>query len=188
MCWLTVAFSLLCAEILLSRAWELQSETLLCISCESYIFLIVTRMQTNTNLRKLLSELFGLPGYLSINPSIEYVLNCLHLCIVHQGSEAAWHIYPYMQVEVLQLGQCFLQMELQKLWSRVLNSCTGKAWRSSGNHIRTALLGNGNIGAKTPLFLLAFYVEMYISSLCLNATQRKRNTRQDDEGDDLYVG
>ena len=37
-CWFTVAFSLLCAEILLSRAWELQAETLLCLSCETSIF------------------------------------------------------------------------------------------------------------------------------------------------------
>ncbi len=36
-----------------------------------------------------------------------------------------------------------------------------KAWRSSGNHIRTALLGNGYMDAKRSLvLLLAFCVEM----------------------------
>lgn len=55
-----------CVGILLSQAWELQSETLLCLSCESYIFLFVTRMQTNSSLWKLMSEVF-IP---SIHPSI----------------------------------------------------------------------------------------------------------------------
>ncbi len=46
-------------------------------------------------------------------------------------------------------------------FSRVVNLGTGKAWRSSGNHIRTVLLENGKMDAKRSLvLLLAFYVEM----------------------------
>ncbi len=42
----------------------------------------------------------------------------------------------------------------------VVSSCTGKAQRSSGNHVRAALLGNGNMDTKRSLvLLLAFYVE-----------------------------
>ncbi len=42
-----------------------------------------------------------------------------------------------------------------------MNSCTFKAQPSSGNRIRTALLGNGNVDAKRLFVLrLAFRVEM----------------------------
>ncbi len=54
-----------------------------------------------------------------------------------------------------------LQLEVKKLWSCVVNLCTGKAWLFSANRIRTALLGDGKMDAKRSLvLLLAFCVEM----------------------------
>ncbi len=47
-----------------------------------------------------------------------------------------------------------------------MNSCPGKAWRSSGNRIITVLLGNGNMDVKRRLVLpVAFNVEMYVITL-----------------------
>ncbi len=80
------------------------------------------------------------------------------------------------------LNYCSHQMELVKPFSHVMNYCTGKAWRSSGNSIRTTSLGNGNMGAKRSLTLLqAFYVEMYVMTSYWNIA--RKNKRRDDEGD-----
>ncbi len=67
-CWFTVAFSLLCVEIFLSQAWELQSETLLCLSSESYIF---SSRDQNAKKQQLIETcVWSLYFILSIHPSI----------------------------------------------------------------------------------------------------------------------
>ncbi len=63
--------------------------------------------------------------------------------------------------------------------SHVVKSCIGRAWHSSGNRMRPALLGNSNIDAKRSLFLLlAFYVEMFHYYFELKCQAEEQETRQ----------
>ncbi len=64
-------------------------------------------------------------------------------------------------------------------WSRVVNLCTEKSWRSSGNHIRTALLGHSSIDAKRSLdLLLTFYVEVLHYYSVLKHHKEKQGMRR----------
>ncbi len=68
----------------------------------------------------------------------------------------------------------------------IVKSWTGKACRSSGHRMRTALLGNGNTDAKGHLFFSWLYMwKCYIINLGINAM--RRNKRHDEEDDILYL-
>ncbi len=78
-----------------------------------------------------------------------------------------------MAKKTLQVENCCLQMELMK-------SYTGKAWHPSGNHIRTALLGNSNMDSKRSLILLlAFCVEILHFYFVRKSLVEEQETRGD---------
>ena len=108
-CWFTVAFSLLCAEILLSRAWELQAETLLCLSCETSIF---SSRDQNANKQQLIEtrawSLYSIrPSQKKQTKHYKVIVIFVYVCWIGLicGSvikvQKWWDTFTCMQIEVL---------------------------------------------------------------------------------------